>query len=1206
MNYVRRITCITVPAILACNMALAKEGSFYTSRTLFTMRPGETVSKQVIPCFGPVGLAIELHQPAFVMKAGKIEEGSPAEAAGLKPGMVIESINGQKLADIDPRIQLGSIITQAEATDGLIRMQIKGKGEVVVKIPKLGPYSETWPLECEKSDRIVRELADYLGKQETGGKGLHGSQMLFLLSTGEEKDLAVVRRWIKAIVKSARKPNYAWHIGYGGIPLAEYYLRTGDKTVLPVIKKHVEGAQENYYLGGWAGRRTGNLKYMGGGHMNAAGTHVVTFLLLAKECGISGHEEMMLQALKQNFRYAGRGNNPYGDGYPEKGFIDNGKTGVLAFTMAAAVSLTPDGEKSIYAKARDICAFKAFWTTSFLNKGHTGGGIGEVWRGASIAFMRDFDYPRYRDLMNHRLWFYEMSRRYDGWFRCLNGGGYDTGRNSTWVCPTMGLSFTAPRKTLQITGAPNTKYCKPYTLPERIWGTAADDAFYSLEAPVDNDGKKADLSGETFAHDSAWPVLSRIGVKRNRWSHEMYPPKTPPTADTYRKYIYHPEQGLRGYVSDRLREAGRDDLILECLKSSDPRVRSVGACAIHDGKRGVLPAERLTPGMIELLMKMINDPKESWWVVNGALQALSIAPAEKLAPHIDRLLYWAQHEDWWLQRSALMALTPAALDKRYYRKIFPVIQKVVSSNRRYNTLGPLRTWAKKLREAEPAVRQAALEAFSSAYTAFPTPNPTREDVPHVSGSDPFLNHIAGFMAPIQGGLDVLYAVSTKRDPNEPLPHRDVFLNSRSYRENPVTLKALGPLILEELVPEYIGRNRVRLQRDLENKKQSTFPGGDAIDGLTELYRKVGNDEYDWNMFADLRKHEWWYHSFDPIPSEQVAWDQLITRYRDVTFPTGMEKWYSPDFSPKKAGWKRGRSPFGQWMGAIPAKEPPAGAAKWFNPDPPIKTLWEKEVLLFRGTVTVPPLKEGHRYRLSINNGRFVGGGGGFQVFINGKLFAEKEKGNGRGSGGRAKGGFITKDFLPDFQGRPVHIAVKTFIRYNCRYKAKPSKKEPQAKISLHFEEMKLPVLDDAMMLKSAMKLPMLTSKWQSRQNEEDRELQSEDDLFRYDGKFVPNSKLPGTWKAIAQVATIEDFDPEKKPRRGRYAFSSITFKDNGKTGNNMLFWTGHTLMDLKKNQALKMTIKTIGGTDYLFVENGGFSKRHKPDWKTPLNVMKKD
>jgi len=55
-----------------------------------------------------VGIGIELHQPAFVMKVKDVEKGSPAEAtAKLKPGQIIESVNGHKLKDNDPRIRLG-------------------------------------------------------------------------------------------------------------------------------------------------------------------------------------------------------------------------------------------------------------------------------------------------------------------------------------------------------------------------------------------------------------------------------------------------------------------------------------------------------------------------------------------------------------------------------------------------------------------------------------------------------------------------------------------------------------------------------------------------------------------------------------------------------------------------------------------------------------------------------------------------------------------------------------------------------------------------------------------------------------------------------------------------------------------------------------------------------------------------------------------
>ncbi|MDP6209508.1 MAG: DUF6288 domain-containing protein, partial [Roseibacillus sp.] len=141
-------------------------------------------------------MGIDLLQPAFVMRISSIEEGSPAAETGkLAKGQIIESINGQVLKEIDPRIQLGRILAAAEASDGILKFAIKGDpGPVTVKVPVLGSYSKTWPLNCPKSDKIVRQVADYLSKPDAQ-KGLAGIGMLFLLSTGEAKDLEVVRQW---------------------------------------------------------------------------------------------------------------------------------------------------------------------------------------------------------------------------------------------------------------------------------------------------------------------------------------------------------------------------------------------------------------------------------------------------------------------------------------------------------------------------------------------------------------------------------------------------------------------------------------------------------------------------------------------------------------------------------------------------------------------------------------------------------------------------------------------------------------------------------------------------------------------------------------------------------------------------------------------------------------------------------------------------
>ena len=194
-----RIYLITITVL--CSAASAEDGSFYRNpRGVFSTRPGETKSLQSIKRFGPVGMGIDLLQPAFVMRISHIEEGSPAARTGkLKAGQIIDSINGQGLADIDPRIQLGQILARAEATDGALEFVIKGEAEpVVVRIPVLGAYSRTWPLNCPKSDRIVRQVAHYLSRPDSN-KGLAGIGMLFLLSTGEDKDLAVVRNWARKV-----------------------------------------------------------------------------------------------------------------------------------------------------------------------------------------------------------------------------------------------------------------------------------------------------------------------------------------------------------------------------------------------------------------------------------------------------------------------------------------------------------------------------------------------------------------------------------------------------------------------------------------------------------------------------------------------------------------------------------------------------------------------------------------------------------------------------------------------------------------------------------------------------------------------------------------------------------------------------------------------------------------------------------------------
>ena len=1186
--------------------SLSPGQSFYReAHGLFSTRPDEKKSLQNIGRFGPVGLSIDLLQPAFTMRIHAVEAGSPAEQARLRPGQFIESINGQQLADIDPRIQLGRILAEAEAGDGVITFKVAdrqgGKAQQVeVKIPVLGAYSETWPLNCPKSDKIVRGVADYLTKPDST-KGLADIGMLFLLSTGDRRDLEVVRQW----ARKAPAHKYPWYVGYGGIGLAECYLRTGDPEILENVQRWVDSAARTQHNDAWAGRGSALTSY-GSGHLNAAGTHVLTFLLLAKECGANVPDRTLHGALRHFFRYAGRGGNPYGDGRPEVGFVDNGKNGKLAFAMAAAAALTPEGEDSVYAQARDTCAMQSFYTTSFMLHGHTGGGIGEIWRSAAMGLLYDRKPRQYRDFMDSRKWHYDLSRRYDGSFGIVGGSGYD---KELWGV-AYPLTYTIPRKTLRITGAPRTRFSKPYKLPARPWGAEADNAFVSLEAVADASGKKQDLSGETLARDSSMPFLRRFHGSKQ------------PSDDEIRRYMTHQDHNIRFVAANKVvgvnsgyigwtQPGGkiRRELILEFLGSQDARVRRAMFSAV--ARR----PEVITPAIFELAVKALKAPGESWWVKDSALQIIGRGSLEQILPLVDLLLPYLRHEEAWLRNGALTALTPVAGDERCYRKILPAMGELVRTNQRVSvTLGFAPAIRAKIRSAGPEIQKLAASTLKETFTGYAGKKASPQGQDLKPTFDFHLEGIAASLADVPGGLDVLYEVARQRFPNEILPYKKLFLESDPGRFGPRLKEAIKPIIQQELIPEFVGRNRVNLRKLAASELQSERPGGtrDVIDGLAALYARAGEEEYSWNMFADLRNAEWSYLSFDPLPAEQVPFDQLITRYREVTMPGGMENWYAMGFDPGKSGWLAGASPFGNYNGKLPARPITKCHAGCVGPvcfgATRVNTLWEKEVLLMRGTFKLPAVRDGHRYRLMVNDGNHVGSGGGHIIYLNGRKLIEARQGNGRGAGGSPKGAYITREFLEELKGGQVTIALMTFIRYNDKYKVKPTSEIPQGKISLHLEEQKIPPMGDDLVRKSAKVIAMLSSQWQASLDPEDASQNPDDFLFRWDGRFSENSKVTGGWKLVTEVAEVSEFDPAAKrhAQARNPVVSSIVFRKGGATAEPTRVWSGDTLMDLEKLQALKMRVKPIGGSDYLFLEAGGFSKRHKPDWKSKWLVLKRE
>jgi hypothetical protein len=711
-HFLRIAGALAIALAFAPSARSQGEKPYYTAETTPIFNPfpdntGRSASKGwLVRNLGPVGIGINLIRPGMTMQINNVEPGSPAEKTGkLQKGQIIESINGKVLEKIDPRIILGDIVTEAEAKDGKVVLKIQGVGGVTVNIPVMGSYSPTWPVDCPKSDKIVRSLAEVLTKQD---KPRWGS-VIFLLSTGDEKDLAVVKGWMKDI-KTIGGMN--WEKGYKGPGLCEYYLRTGDQSVLPVIKQMTEELRVNMYNGGWSGRGApAAFTYsVGTGQVHASGVNCMSFLLMAKLCGVEVDKYMFDEAFAQFYRFAGHGNVAYGTNLPEGGFRDNGKSSGLAFGLGAAAMVAPEGEDSIFARARDNTAMKAFYATNWFHAAHTGGGMGEIWHHTAVSQMREKRPVPYRSYLDTRRWVMDLSRRFDGSIGIAGmDDRYDRSAsedNMAWGT-YFALTYTLPRKHLQLFGAPRSKWAKSMPLA-RPWGNAADDAFHSIEPIPGGPLTLEDLLDEKVETDASLAVIAKMNDPNM-------------TDETLLRYIQHPEYDLRSLAMDQVVKRSKVELVVPLLKSDDPRLRQAGLLALTGMFKGSpLPPDKLTPEMYDLAGRMIENPDESWWVALHAIEAIGRATPDVIAKHRDRLFEFLDYDSIWLQTAAVCTLAKISTDPTHYRAVLPVvIDKSASFRVDSSSSRSSKAIADALKTASPEVKAFATPLMKKTYEGFP-------------------------------------------------------------------------------------------------------------------------------------------------------------------------------------------------------------------------------------------------------------------------------------------------------------------------------------------------------------------------------------------------------------------------------------------------------------------------------------------------------
>ena len=837
---------------------------------------------------GPTGLEVEL-QKDNTLKVTAVQEGSPAEGK-LNKGQIITAINDTTIPEgfFEHRKHLGNLITQAEASDGVLKLKTQ-QGEVTLKIPALGSYSDTWPLNCPKTDKIIAANASYLRSLvKSDSKGLASHSMtdalaiVSLLSTGKDEDLEVVRSIYKKRMASFKPDSigpHNWHNGHQGIAACEYYLRTGDKSVMPLINAICDAAKRYQVHGGyyhWA--TAANPKY---GVVNACGTNMLTAMLLAKQCGANVDQDTLMESLLFFYRFVGHGQNPYGNGRPELGQGGNGKTEQIAAAMQIA-GRAKNGEA--YVMAAKKCAQQPLYTYRSMFRGHTGP-IGNLWFSPMVAAMIDTKPDLYRNRQNHVRWWYELSRQHDGSFVMSSCRGYD----KTTYGSSMLLGLTAPRKTLQITGAPDSKFATSFTLPAQPWGRPADLAFLKLNG-----------SPNYQALDSAPHIEAEKISTANK--------------EQLRQLAGHPEHSFREMVADAIRNGGHYDLIELLLASKHPFERHTGCLAINHfqpwkmryskGWRSQrsIESEHFTQTMFDRLITMIKNPDEALWLVDQSMLALAAAKPEQTLGQVPLILPWLEHQEWWLKESAFIALSPALETQAGVNQIMPPLGKMLGtlehSKPRTVVYYLINLNIDRIPEAS---RHTVSEALKQSYAAIPqqTWEKGSMDLSNIPSVD-LANTIQTILNIDPSQAPAMAELSTKRlddlQDRERRLHIDALIKAAQHLE-PAARKKVGATLTGHYRPSIYQENAEVLNPSYTGHTKAFLTPLNTIINIDQL-TGISNG---WQLVTPTKngKQQWQFTSFDP--KEKLA-EEEYTRYRKVTFPDALNNWYSPDYQPSPDVW----------------------------------------------------------------------------------------------------------------------------------------------------------------------------------------------------------------------------------------------------------------------------------------------------------------
>lgn len=291
---------------------------------------------------GPTGIRARIYPDKPDQLAVKYvfqDKLSPARGL-IKAGDIIVGANGRKFKTSHrfgrnlrggggwdgPMMELAGHLEDSQGGDGKLELIVwpggaKGQETTVsVQLKPTGRFAPGFPYNCERSDRMLEELCDFMVMDYEsdnwkkpnvfyGGAHGHAHQLLALMASGNSKYDGLIKESISKYYGKTYDPAAGgfqmWTWGFDSIVMGEYYLLTKDRKLESPIKSLAEAMPQGCHNGNGIYthrsqinlRRTGRKPYAS---IAAISGLQMIGMSLFKEAGLS-YDERLYQNIHQHY-----------------------------------------------------------------------------------------------------------------------------------------------------------------------------------------------------------------------------------------------------------------------------------------------------------------------------------------------------------------------------------------------------------------------------------------------------------------------------------------------------------------------------------------------------------------------------------------------------------------------------------------------------------------------------------------------------------------------------------------------------------------------------------------------------------------------------------------------------------------------------------------------------------------------------------------